>query len=105
MAGALARTARLARDDADHLDALAADADPGTPALAVVAVADLPAAVRRRVLRRWLGRHRVGDLSLAHVLAVEELLVRWHGQRGVPLPGGTVTRRGGELLWQAVGRG
>ena len=105
VAAALARTAFLAREDADLLDALAAEADPGTVALACAAVAELPPALRHRVLRRWLLARGVEDAGLAHVIAVEALVLRWHGQRGVPVPGGTVTRRGGELLWQAVARG
>jgi tRNA(Ile)-lysidine synthase len=102
---ALARTARLARADADLLDALAADADPGTEALGCGVVEALPAALRQRVLRRWLLGRGARDLGLAHVLAVEELVLRWHGQGPVHVPGGTVARRDGRLLWQAVARG
>ena len=57
IAEALARTAALARDDADLLDALAADADPGTDTLDCAELAALPAALRTRVIRRWLLRH------------------------------------------------
>ena len=109
-AAALARTAFLARDDADLLDELAAAADPGTGTLGCEELTALPPALRRRVLRRWLARQGeggqgVGGLTLAHVRAVERLLEDWHGQRGVPVPGGAVARRDGRLLWQAVGRG
>jgi tRNA(Ile)-lysidine synthase len=52
IAGALARTAGLARDDADLLDALAAQADPGTASLECVAIEGLPPALRRRVTCR-----------------------------------------------------
>jgi tRNA(Ile)-lysidine synthase len=105
VAAALVRTAFLAREDADLLDALAADADPGTDTLACTALTTLPAALRHRVLRRWLLARGAEDPALTHVLAVEALVLSWHGQRGVHVPGGTVTRQGGELLWQAVGRG
>jgi tRNA(Ile)-lysidine synthase len=105
IAAALARTAFLAREDADLLDALAADADPGTDTLACAALTALPAAIRHRVLRRWLLARGAQDPALTHVLAVEALVLRWHGQRGTQVPGGTVTRQGGQLLWQAVGRG
>jgi len=109
-AAALARTAFLARDDADLLDELAAAADPGTATLGCDELGALPPALRRRVLRRWISRESgsgpsAGDLTLAHVRAVEQLLEDWHGQRGVPVPGGAVARRDGRLLWQAVGRG
>jgi tRNA(Ile)-lysidine synthase len=102
---ALARTAELARDDADLLDALAAEADPGTDTLACAEIEALPAALRRRVLRRWLARQGAEDLQLDHVRAVEELIRHWHGQRAVHVPRGAVTRRDGRLLWQAVARG
>ena len=104
-AAALARTAALAREDADLLDALAAEADPGTATLACAHLAGLPAALRHRVLRRWLLARGSADLGLEHVLAVERLVLAWHGQRGVDVPGGAVTRSQGQLLWQAVARG
>ena len=91
---ALARTAALARDDADLLDALAAEADPGTALLASEAVERLPAALRRRVLGRWLRvEHGVADLTAGHLYAVEGLVTDWHGQAGVDLPGGLRIRR------------
>lgn len=102
---ALARTAELARDDADLLDALAVDADPGTDTLGCAELGALPGALRRRVLRRWLLRRGAEDLQLDHVLAVEALVRSWHGQRAVHVPRGAVTRRDGRLLWQAVARG
>lgn len=94
IADALARTALLARDDADLLDALAAEADPGTAALECVRVASLPPAVRRRVLARWLTlEHGLVGLSAGHLFAVDALLTDWHGQSGVDLPGGVRVRR------------
>jgi len=105
VAAALARTARLARDDADLLDALAAEADPGTATLDCAELAGLPAALRSRVLRRWLTTRGAQDVGADHVGAVEALVLTWRGQRGVDLRGGTVTRRAGRLLWQAVARG
>ena len=67
IAEALARTAELARDDADLLDALAADADPGTDTLDCAELAALPAALRTRVIRRWLIRHGATEVTAAHV--------------------------------------
>ena len=94
---ALARTAALARDDADLLDELAADADPGTDHLPVGALAGLPAALRTRVLRRWLVRHGAAEVTAAHVAAVEGLVTRWHGQDEIHLPGVSAFRQDGEL--------
>ena len=91
---ALARTAALARDDADLLDVLAAEADPGTARLECGVLEGLPAALRRRVIGRWLRlEHGLGDLSAGHLYAVEALVTDWHGQRGVDLPGGVRVRR------------
>lgn len=100
VAEALARTASLARDDADLLDALAADADPGTDELACDLLAGLPVALRRRVLRRWLSRHGVVDLGFEHVLAVEGLVVAWRGQGPIAVPGARVVRVDGCLSCQ-----
>ena len=81
VAEALARTAALARDDADLLDALAAEADPGTARLDCAVLDGLPPALRRRVLGRWLRlEHGLGDLSAGHLYAVEALVTDWHGQ-------------------------
>lgn len=94
IAEALARTAALARDDADLLDVLAAEADPGTASLGCQEIGALPPALRRRVLARWLRlEHGLGDLSAGHLFAVDALLTDWHGQLGVDLPGGVRVRR------------
>jgi tRNA(Ile)-lysidine synthase len=94
VARALARTAELARQDADALDALAGDllgrAMPaGGDGLSVDALQPAPAALRRRVLRRWAVHAGVpaGDLTAVHTEAVDRLVTAWHGQLGVDLPG------------------
>ena len=94
---ALARTAALARDDADLLDQLAADADPGTDTLDCAALVALPAALRSRVLRRWLLRHGAAEVTMAHLAAVDALVVAWRGQGPADLPGVKVTRHDGSL--------
>ncbi|CAO5190652.1 tRNA(Ile)-lysidine synthase [Frankia sp. AiPs1] len=61
----------------------------------VAALADLPAAIRGRVLRR--AALAVGASASAlraeHIWAVEELVTRWRGQKPVPLPTGVLARR------------
>jgi tRNA(Ile)-lysidine synthase len=93
----LARTAALARADADLLDALAADVFAvtvgGDGERATVSATDLeeaPDALRGRVLRRWLveGGAPAGALTSAHVERVDRLVTAWRGQGGVALPGG-----------------
>lgn len=99
IAAALARTASLARDDADALDLWAAtsyrtlaDADGS---LGVDALAALPAAVRRRVLRLAAvsAGCPTGAVSSAQLTAIDALITEWHGQGPVSLPGGRVAAR------------
>ena len=97
IAEALARTAALARDDADLLDRLAADADPGTDILDCAALLALPAALRTRVIRRWLLRHGAAEVASRHVAMVSGLVTAWRGQGPIDLPGVRVTREDGSL--------
>jgi tRNA(Ile)-lysidine synthase len=96
VAAALARTAAQVRDDLDTLDDLAATlADTATDGddLRVADLTPAPSALRRRVLRGWLIRAGVPELTDAHLRAADDLVGRWRGQGGVPLPGGLVARR------------
>ena len=94
VAEALARTASLARADADALDALAVDARPAASAgdgeLDVEVLAGLAPALRSRVVRSWLvdGGCPAGRLTADHVESVCRLVTRWKGQGGVTLPAG-----------------
>jgi tRNA(Ile)-lysidine synthase len=96
VAPALARTAAQLREDTEALDTLAArvhvrakrDRELDTAVLAVE-----PAALRRRVLRRWLLESGVRELTDAHLRSVDALLARWRGQGGVWLPGNLEARR------------
>lgn len=101
VAESLARTAGLLRDDADLLDRLAdeayaAVADSAGPACA--ALAGLPPALLRRVLRRYLLDRGGSDLTSTHLAAVARLVTDWHGQAGVDVPGLRVARRDGRLV-------
>ncbi|TDC52328.1 tRNA lysidine(34) synthetase TilS [Actinomadura sp. KC345] len=111
---ALARTARMLRDDADYLEELAAQAfaDLDAPedghgvAVLVEGLGDLPRAVRTRVLRMAAvtAGSPPGTLAAVHVDAVERLVTAWHGQRHVDLPGGLrAVRRYGKLLFGRTG--
>jgi tRNA(Ile)-lysidine synthase len=97
VASALARSADLLRDDADLLDSLAAEADPGTDDLGCPLLVELPRPLRRRLVRRWLARHGLTDTALAHVAMVEDLALDPRGGRRVDLPGMTVGRTGQRL--------
>ncbi|WP_377640289.1 tRNA lysidine(34) synthetase TilS [Oryzobacter terrae] len=88
---ALARTADLLREDADHLDGLAdtAVAALGPGPWPVEDVAHLPRAVRTRVWRRLLvaAGAPAGQVSARHAEACDRLLTGWHGQGPVHAPG------------------
>jgi len=104
VAAALARTAAQLREDADALDAIAGSAHrealgPGG-GLAVEVLSGLPTAVRRRVLRAAAvaAGSPPTEVFRVHVLAMDELVTRWSGQRHVDLPGHRrMVRKDGEL--------
>lgn len=107
---ALARTARLLRDDADALDEWAgrADEEASHPdgGCEVAVLASLPAAVRRRVLRQraLVAGVPAGSLAAVHLDAAEALVIAWHGQGPLDLPGGrTLRRRCGRLYFSEPG--
>ncbi|RDI20887.1 tRNA lysidine(34) synthetase TilS [Lentzea flaviverrucosa] len=91
VASSLARTAAQLREDCDALDSLA-EAFAGD-CCAVDDIAELPAALRRRVVRTWLIDEGVPELSDSHLRRVDSLVSEWRGQGGVWLPGGFVVRR------------
>lgn len=110
VAEALARTAGLARQDADALDEWADTAYQncalsdigGSIKVTVAELEKLPDAVRRRVLRRaaLAAGAPSGALSATHVLAVDRLVTNWRGQKAVDLPGGlSAVRRYGTLIF------
>ena len=93
VAAALARSARLLREDADALDALAPDTDD------CAALAALPAALRSRGLHRLAVRTCGRAVTAVHVDALRALVDDWRGQGPVSLPGGTALARvGGHLV-------
>jgi tRNA(Ile)-lysidine synthase len=51
--------------------------------MAVAALVGLPAAVRRRVVRRWLLRGGASGLTDKQIRAVDALVTAWRGQGGV----------------------
>jgi tRNA(Ile)-lysidine synthase len=100
VAPALARTASQLQEDLDLLDrqadALLAQAldvaasnvaAMNVAALNVTVLAQAPAALRRRVLRRWLLDAGVTELTDAHLRVADDLIGRWAGQGAVRLPG------------------
>jgi tRNA(Ile)-lysidine synthase len=92
----LARSAELLRADDEALAGWAEQAyadltrPDGSEGLDCPALAALPPAIRGRVLRRAAldAGARAADLTSAQVGALDALVVGWHGQGPVDLPGG-----------------
>lgn len=110
VAEALARTADQLADDDAALDAAAgevlATAGDDDGGLDAGALTDLPAAVRRRVLRAWLATAGVRGYDDAQLRSVDALVARWRGQGPPSLPGGLeVIRVRGRLTMRPVPRG
>ena len=102
IAAALARSAAILRDDADALDemAQAVISRVDLKDLDCAALAELPRAIRSRILRAAIygAGAPSGTLSADHLSAVEALVTSWHGQGEVSLPGGVkVARISGRL--------
>ena len=95
---ALVRSAQLLRDDADALDALAAEFWAADKSLEIEALSKLAKAVRTRVLRLALFESGVSQLSAEQIGQVEALISNWKGQGEVSLPSGVkVSRISGRL--------
>ena len=86
VAEALARTAVALRADTDTLDELADRALAGLrrdDALDAAELAELPEALRRRVIRRWLLDGGASGLTDKQIRGVDTLVTAWRGQGGV----------------------
>lgn len=102
IAAALSRSAAILRDDADALDEMAqavitrvdlADLD-------CAALAELPRAIRSRILRAaiYAAGAPSGSVSADHLSSVEAMVTSWRGQGEASLPGGVkVVRISGRL--------
>lgn len=99
MPEALARTARMLREDTEALDHWAAraleDCRHAQGGLDTARLAALPTAVRRRVIRlAALGSGApAGTLAAVHIEAVDALITNWRGQGPLHLPGPVVVHR------------
>jgi tRNA(Ile)-lysidine synthase len=67
--------------------------------LEVAAVAELPRALRRRVLRLWATPVGAAPLTAERTAALDGLITDWHGQGPIDLPGRmAVARTSGRLV-------
>ena len=86
VAEALARTATALREDTDTLDELAQRALETAvtgDGLDTGRLAELPEAIRRRVIRSWLLAGGASDLTDKQIRGVDTLVTSWRGQGGV----------------------
>ena len=85
------------RDDADALDGWATQVADGLDLadLEITALAELPKAVRTRLLRIaiYAAGAPMGSITAEHVASVEALVTSWHGQGACSLPGGVKVSR------------
>lgn len=99
----LSRSAHLLRVDADTLDTLADAAYERLGPLPwdVATVQAHPEGIRTRLLRRMAheGGSTGGSLSSTHLRAVDDLVMRWHGQGPIDLPGHVRIGRAGNSIW------
>jgi tRNA(Ile)-lysidine synthase len=103
VAEALARTAGQLRADAEVLEKISSERTDGDSPLSAASLAELPGAVRTRVLRSaaLAAGCPAGALTAGHVARIEELVTGWHGQRWIDLPGGVrASRRAGQLCFE-----
>jgi hypothetical protein len=66
--------------------------------LAIAPLAELPRAVRTRVLRLWAAAQGAEPLSAERTAALDALITDWRGQAEVQLPGGIRVRRVSDRL-------
>jgi tRNA(Ile)-lysidine synthase len=103
VAEALARTAGQLRADAEVLENISAERTRDDSPLSASSLAELPGAVRTRMLRSAAleAGCPAGALTAGHVARLEELVTDWHGQRWIDLPGGVrASRRAGQLCFE-----
>ncbi|MBW8172111.1 tRNA lysidine(34) synthetase TilS [Ornithinimicrobium sp. Arc0846-15] len=100
---ALARSASLLRTDTEALDewAKTAYAELGEQPWGVTDLLALPAAIRMRCWQR--AAHAFGSapgaLTSTHLGEIDRLLVDWHGQGPINLPGGVQAQRKHSAVW------
>jgi tRNA(Ile)-lysidine synthase len=99
----LIRTSSQLQEDDQYLSYLAAKAfkkiaQTGSRSLSLSQpeLLKLPEAIRNRVIKSAIDYFGV-DSSRVHVLAVADLVLNWHGQKPLALPGVRVERKGNTI--------
>jgi tRNA(Ile)-lysidine synthase len=106
VAASLVRTSDQLREDNTYLES---QADKSLKKYAKVsgsgisfdakAIEKLPAAIMNRVIKKALDGFG-SESSRTHVLAVSELVLSWHGQKPLALPGVRVVRKGNTISFE-----
>jgi tRNA(Ile)-lysidine synthase len=106
VAKSLIRTADQLREDDQYLDAQAAKSFKNNARVVgsgisfdAKTLSRLPTAILNRVIKKALDGFG-GESSRAHVLAVSDLVLSWHGQKPLALPGVRVVRRGNTITFE-----
>jgi tRNA(Ile)-lysidine synthase len=107
VAASLVRTSDQLREDNTYLEA---QADKSFKKYAKVlgsgisfdakALEKLPAAILNRVIKKALDSFG-SESSRTHVLAVSDLVLSWHGQKPLALPGVRVVRKGNTITFES----
>ncbi len=104
----LIRTSSQLQEDDQYLSELAikafkkiAKTASNSLSLAQPELLKLPEAIRNRVIKTAIDYFEV-DSSRAHVLAVADLVLNWHGQKPLALPGVRVERKGKTITLKAT---
>lgn len=109
VAEALARTAEQLQEDELVLSALAEDYFKEFVKLKATAIEipvaeflAMPLAIRHRVLAMALAKLQAPEFARVHILAVDELVDDWHGQKPLTLPGVRVDRNANQIVLKST---
>ena len=106
VASSLVRTSDQLREDNSYLESQAdksfkkyAKVSGSGISFATKAIEKLPAAILNRVIKKALDNFG-SESSRTHVLAVSDLVLSWHGQKPLALPGVRVVRKGNTISFE-----
>ncbi len=109
VAEALARTAEQLQEDESVLSALAKEyfddfvkIRATSIEIPVDAFGEMPLAIRHRVLALALAAMKAPEFARVHILAVDELVDAWHGQKPLNLPGVRVERNANQIVLKST---
>ena len=105
----LGRTAEQLQEDEAVLSALAEDYFNDSVKIRATAIeipvsayASMPLAIRHRVLAMSLTKMQAPEFARVHILAVDELVDDWHGQKPLTLPGVRVERNANQIVLKST---